>query len=690
MRKILYFLIFLALLAGGAFFALQHFLSPEFVAAQLQNGVKSSTGRDLKLGTAPRLSYWPKLSVELENASLSNPPEMTTGTLAEMNRLRVSIDVWALVSRKLQIEEISLDKPNISLHVDANGKANWSFDTAGTPAASNEATDTSEGGDSGIQNPLQELSLAPIQITNGQLNYADDRSGKKFSASDVNITVTMPSLESSLKMNGTLVWNGKQIDIATFIDAPQKMVEAGSIAQLTITSEPITANYSGEISFQNGFGLTGQIETDIPSIRKLAEWAGSPMAPGKGIENFNAKSAISVSPDNIALTNGRYVLDTMNAKGNLAVDISNSVPFISGNLGLDKVDVNAYLDQPPASASGTQGSGASTASSGWSNEAIDFSGLRAVNAKLNLVTANIFYEDVVIGRTKLSVALNNGTLDTTLGEMAFYDGGANGRVKLSGASKQPALQLQLNASGINGSKLLKDFADFDRITGVTGLNVNVTTVGRSQKEFVSNLNGTTAFKFEDGALRGINIPQMIRSVQSNILGGWESSSQEKTDFSVFQATFNIQNGIASNNDLQLVGPLLRVTGEGLADMPNQAVDYRVEPKLVGSLEGQGGDSDLSGLKVPVIIKGPWASPKIYPDIKGILEDPQAAFDALKNLTGKDLGVDLSTEALEDKANQEVEKVLDKIIPEEAQGLLGDDAVKEQGKKLLQGIFGNSE
>jgi AsmA protein len=54
---------------------------------------------------------------------------------------------------------------------------------------------------------------------------------------------------------------------------------------------------------------------------------------------------------------------------------------------------------------------------------------------------------------------------------------------------------------------------------------------------------------------------------------------------------------------------------------------------VASLEGQGGKTDLQGLGVPVAVNGPWASPSIYPDIAGILENPQAAYEKLSKLAG---------------------------------------------------------
>ncbi len=72
-----------------------------------------------------------------------------------------------------------------------------------------------------------------------------------------------------------------------------------------------------------------------------------------------------------------------------------------------------------------------------------------------------------------------------------------------------------------------------------------------------------------------------------------------------------------------------MTGTGTVNLPAKQLNFRVDPQLVASLEGQGGQKDLAGLGVPVMIVGPWAKPKIYPDIKGILENPVAAYERFK-------------------------------------------------------------
>jgi len=80
------------------------------------------------------------------------------------------------------------------------------------------------------------------------------------------------------------------------------------------------------------------------------------------------------------------------------------------------------------------------------------------------------------------------------------------------------------------------------------------------------------------------------------------------------------------------------------NLSQRRIDYRLEPKAVASLKGQGGKTDASGVAVPIIVKGPWHDISYTPDLAGALgniaKDPKS-LDALKKLIpglgGKDSG-----------------------------------------------------
>jgi AsmA protein len=76
---------------------------------------------------------------------------------------------------------------------------------------------------------------------------------------------------------------------------------------------------------------------------------------------------------------------------------------------------------------------------------------------------------------------------------------------------------------------------------------------------------------------------------------------------------------------------VRMTGAGTIDLAAKSLAFRVEPKLVMTTEGQGRAGDPVGLGIPVVIDGPWAEPRIYPDMAGILDHPEDAYAKLKQM-----------------------------------------------------------
>ncbi len=77
-----------------------------------------------------------------------------------------------------------------------------------------------------------------------------------------------------------------------------------------------------------------------------------------------------------------------------------------------------------------------------------------------------------------------------------------------------------------------------------------------------------------------------------------------------------------------------MAGAGTVDLPNRSLDYRVEPKLAATLEGQGGKADARGLEVPLIIEGPWSAPRFRPDLKSMIANPEQTIEQIKGLKGE--------------------------------------------------------
>ena len=101
-----------------------------------------------------------------------------------------------------------------------------------------------------------------------------------------------------------------------------------------------------------------------------------------------------------------------------------------------------------------------------------------------------------------------------------------------------------------------------------------------------------------------------------------ANAADRTDFSELKASFQINNGVAHNEDLSAKSPLLRLAGNGDVNVGESAMNYLAKATVVASLEGQGGKelSALKGMTVPVRITGPFAGLKYSLDFNAMASE----------------------------------------------------------------------
>lgn len=460
----------------------------------------------------------------------------------------------------------------------------------------------------------------------------------------VTINARIAGLGDPIDVTGGLDWRGERFDISARATPSALAAGAPSPVSVRVRSDKLTLGFDGRASSSGK--VDGKVLVETPSVRKLAGWLGNPLPKGRGLEAFKFSGALAYTGNTLSFKQAKLSLDGTEGTGSGRIALGGAVPSITATLALDTLKLDPYL-AGGGKAAGKGGGG----NHDWSTEPIDFSGLRAVNADLDLSAKAIHWDKLKIGATKLAIKLAGGKLTTELSQFKLYDGDGTGKLVLDGAGKTAAVDADFKLSKVSAYPLLRDAAGFDHIEGAGNLDIALKTSGRSERDFVSALNGSAGFDFRDGAVRGINIAQMMRSLSVDVLLGWQENKAAKTDFSVFTSKFKIDKGIAKSTAFRLIGPLVRVGGGGTVDMPRQHLDWKVDPKVVPTLEGQTRkkgkktknnkdrrqDGEMVGLGVPVIIKGPWSDPKIYPDIKGILSNPQAAYDSLKKMGGGLLG-----------------------------------------------------
>eukprot|EP00903_Cladosiphon_okamuranus_P002470 g2468.t1 len=524
--------------------------------------------------------------------------------------------------------------------------------------------------------------------------------------------VDLEGLENPISMSGALSWRGEAFSLTGEAATAQLLAGQAAPVSVTVKSNRLSAGFDGQASRTGA--VDGAVNLETADLRGLMAWMGQPLGAGGGLKRFKASGIFGVKGETLSFEETRFTLDDTSGEANGRIALAGK-PSVTARLDLRELVLDPYLGgaskasgggaSAPAGTSGSAGGKPGNAQ-GWSTAPIDFSGLKAVDVDFKLTTREIRWDKIKIDRSALSTTIKDGLLTANLENLALYGGTGTGTVTLNGAAATPAVSAKFALKNLDAYPVLRDAADFAWIEGKAAIDLDVTSSGNSEQALVQGLNGTASYNFADGAIRGINVPQMVRGLSIETLLGWQSNPSAKTDFSSLGASFQIQNGIATTSDLSLIGPLIRMTGKGTTDMPAQRLSWRVEPKIVPTLEGQapqprrkGEDKKMAGLGVPIVIEGNWNDPRIYPDIKGILENPEAAYKQLEKTGGELISIlkggKAPSQELVDQANKVIERAtggrtqidVEKVI----EGKVDDEEVLkavEEGFGLPQGLLGN--
>lgn len=423
------------------------------------------------------------------------------------------------------------------------------------------------------------------------------------------------SIEHISVTGGTVVFSNvrdrvenriETVNVDVTIDSDRKVVLSGSARRngYPLKFEIKAAPPAPPIERQN---IPAEIKIDAPDLLR---------AP------LTAKAEARLNGSVVMINSVTGALGDAAFNGWASVDLS-SKPLVKLDLDFQKLAI------------ATTRSTGDTSAQPWSSATIDINGLNYIDLQVRISAAELNVGDARFTPAAIDATLTSGVLKAQVSNLGAYEGNANGDLTVDVSTANPTYTMRADLTGVRALPLLQGLADFDKLDGKMQAKLSVRSSGTSQRAIMSNMAGTAFVVFQDGAIKGLNVAQMIRSLTASTLSGWQESEEKATDLSQLSASFKIDKGQAQTTDLNLVGPLVKMTGAGTIDLGTKQIGFRVEPKLVMTTEGQGRVTDPVGLGIPVMIAGPWGAPRIYPEMQGILDNPDAAYAKLKEM-GKGL------------------------------------------------------
>jgi AsmA protein len=609
-----------ALLIIPAFLDVKQFRAP------LEKYLSEVSGRPVSVGDDVRLSLFPWAGVSFSDLKLGNTQAFAEKDFLTVKSFDVRVKLLPLLLKKVEVDRLVVQEPRVFLVTNKDGRVSWDFGVK--PAESKPAAkpDTAPA-QTGL--PIQSFMVGELSIQNGQLTLIDHGKGSLQEISGMNLSLKDVSLEKPVRFSVSASVNQGPVS------AEGRFGPVGTnLGQGAIPLE-LKADAFGQLKLQIKGSVENLLAAPVASLtvdvtefspRKLFTEIGQSLpatADPKVLERLALKAAIKADAKAVAVSDGLLAID--DSKLNFTLNAREfSKPNLTFDFRLDQIDLDRYLP-PKAAQAQKKAPEAQTASSGAQPaqatlQKTDYTPLRRLVIAGTVAVGKLTVNNAKLDDMHLKIAAKDGVLSLDPLTMRLYQGTAAGKTVVNVKGDSPVTDVQLNLEQVQVHPLLKDLADKDILEGTARTQVALSMTGEDPARVKQTLNGKGSLTFSDGAIIGVDLAHMARNVKAALGGEVKAGPKPRTDFAELLVPFTIENGVFHTSDTSLRSPLLRLSAAGKADLVKESLDFRIDPKLVGTIKGQGDEKDRSGIGVPIVVTGRFEQPIFLPDVEAMAKD----------------------------------------------------------------------
>jgi len=630
-------------------------VNPNDYKGRIATAVKESTGRELVLKGDIKLSVFPWIALQLGPASLGNPPGFGAEPFLGFNRASVRVKLFPLLAKRIEMDRVEVDGLDLRLRKNAEGSGNWE-NFGQTQKAANAGSDKVGG-------PLPEL--AGIQITHGRVSYqgivvekfnletgAFGRGGVtpvsiSFDANrgvpdesltlngqfDLSADATPKSLRlHAVSFSGLLGRPGDGAPTHWEMSAPSIEVDlkAQTVAVPAFAVSYFNARLTGKLQatkILDDLGATGSVALAPVVLREIAPRLGIVLPrtrDPRALAQFSASSDFSYSSSGLRLKQLMAQLDDTHLKGSVA--LTGEPRALKFELAVDQIVVDRYLSADRGAAGAAAKTESKSESKTGERPPPADEASKTPDAEGTLTVAAVHFSPLDFSNVRLTLASKDNVLHL-FPSLAQIDGGSySGNITLDRRGATPSLSMDEHLSGVDMNRLLAGTSYKGRLTGRGNVNVKATARGAALEAVMQTLDGHVDANLADGALEGMDLGYEIGLAQALVkhTAAPPRGGPARTRFDAVKMSAEITNGVARTSDLTISSAVLRVTGQGSANLVNKAIDFQMVASFLKS-------PGASAADIPLKITGTYVNPTVRPDAEALAkgELKQKLQDVLK-------------------------------------------------------------
>ncbi len=608
------------------------FVNPNDYKGRIAAAVKHSTGRDLILRGDIKLSVFPWVALELGPASLGNPPGFGEQPFLAFDHAAIRVSLLRLLHQRMDIDRVEIDGLDVRLRRNDQGTGNWEnfggqAKEPATQAGNREAHQAFEG-------------LAGIKVTNGHVSYPGFDIQKfnletgAFGGSGVtpvsirflaNRGVPNESVTVDAKFSVGTDPEFKQLRLAA-VNSSGLITEPGDDppAHWELSAPTLDADFTAQTAAVPAFAmtfagahitgklqatklkddlrLTGSVALSPLVLREFAPRLGVTLPKTrdpKALMHLSGRTNFMVGAGGIRLDDLMAQLDDTHLKGSIA--LAGEPRAAKFELNVDEIDVSRYLSADAAPAAPATKKVAQTAEQAAAAKTMDAEGTLTLGA--------VHFAPLDFTNVKVTLSSKDNVVHLYPAQASIDGGSYSGNIMLDRRTPVPVLSLDEHLSGVDMARLLAATSYKGKLSGRGNVNLKAAARGAEFTTVMQSLNGHFDANLSEGAIEGVDLGYEIGLAQALVKHEAQPtrSNPPRTKFDACKLSAEITAGVARTSDLTLATPVLRLTGQGSANLVNKAIDFQM---LASVLKAPG----AVAADIPLKITGTYVDPTVRPDV----------------------------------------------------------------------------
>jgi AsmA protein len=346
------------LLILGAAALAPFFVSTDLLKHEIAARVEAATGRRLTIAGEVRLSVFPWVGIEVNQASLAQLPGFGPEPFAQLRRAEIKARLLPLLQRRLEVDRVEADGLRVYLIRNAQGQGNWEGPPQDKSPMSRvgyvPTPATVPAGDDPPappgHSPLR-LAVAGVDLADARVDWEDQASGQRLTVDKLDVTSGRftPGQPMDVKLSGELFGGG--LPTQTSFGGMATVTLDPGLTRLTV--DPLQLRVD---DLQTADGLTARVALsakltgDLSARRYHAadlkldgQVDGKPLSGGTIPLTAEARADLDLAAQTLALDDLTLRSGNLQAKGQARGEHILSAPDYRGRLAVSELDLRGWL-----------------------------------------------------------------------------------------------------------------------------------------------------------------------------------------------------------------------------------------------------------------------------------------------------------------------------------------------------------